>query len=162
MTEPGRARRRPFLAAVLVVLLLGGGLMARSGPVWARWSDDVPLNGAVFTSRTLVAPGSLACTAQGGLLSGWVDVSWTPVTAGVAHRVTLSAGTSSTTLLPDVPAGTNVRRITAAEVSSVLSVAGTVTVTVRAVAGTQWVSATAATRTISRTSVIGLGLDVRC
>jgi hypothetical protein len=61
-----------------------------------------------------------------------------------------------------VPAGTSSYRLTAQAAAGLLAVGSTLTVRVSAVAGQAWESAGSASRTVRRTSVVDLGLDIRC
>ena len=151
--------------AVLVVagMGLGGFLTHGRTTTLAAFTDNATMTTAAFTARTLTPPPSIGCTAQSGLLSTYVDLTWTPTSTAFAHRITVTTGTTTKVLGADVPAGTSTRRMTVSEVTSLLpGLGGTVTVRVYATSGATWISAGSASRTVTLTSLVILGLDIRC
>jgi signal peptidase len=158
---PSRGRAGVACVAVLVTV----AAVAQAPPVQptsARFSDPATMTTGSFSGATLTAPGTIDCTEQGGLLSQYVDLSWTPSSAGLAHRITLESGAAVSTVSGDQAAGVSTYRLTAATAAGLLTVAGPLTVRIHALKGMSWMSATSATRIVRRTSLAGLGLDIRC
>lgn len=143
--------------AVAIAMALGSTV----GATRADFTDSASTTTTAFGAATLGAPGPITCVEQGGLLSTYVDLSW-PAVAGARYRLTLESGATVTAITPDVAAGTTTYRLTAQAAASLLSVAGALTVRLRPRAGTNWVAASSSTRSVTRTSLLTLGLDIRC
>jgi hypothetical protein len=144
-----------------VVLTSLVGVASSVTPTAAQFTDTGALGPGTFSGGSVPVPGPISCSQQPGLVSGYVDLGWTPAPA-VRHRLTLQSGSVVVTLTPDVPTGTSSYRLTASAASNLLSLGEVLTVQLQARAGTDWVSSATSTRTLRRSAVLGIGLHIAC
>jgi len=153
----GVKHRMVTMGAVAVVV--AGAVVGIPHPVGtlAAWSDTATVTGSLTADTLTVQSNLVGCATQGD----GVRLTWTSQDTFAAsrykHRVTLTVGANSADLTPDVAAGTSHRDVMPSDVEGagggllggLLGSSTNVTVTLRATAGTTWISGgDPATRTI--------------
>jgi hypothetical protein len=154
----GRSRVHVAAGVLLAALVCLPG----TATTYAAFTDAPGVQSASLSARTLAPPTAVTCTndASGG--NGFVDIGWTTTSAPAQHRVEAESTPGVWIALGTVATGARTMRITAAMVTSVLSLGATYRIRLVAVSGA-WTSPTSTSMvTIQTISLLGLGLGVAC
>jgi len=148
---------RATVVSVFVVLLVGG--INSMQPSLAAWTTPEYIS-ATITSGRLYPVTSLTCNAASGLLATGIGLTWTqPITTGNGLVPTGYTGTWSGT------AGSGQKTVTGLTTTipgSILSVAGTSTVTVSANSGSWQSAVSTQSRLLTTISALGAIVSWTC